>query len=164
MLIREIQQKDNESIAKVIRNIFHELDAPKTGTAYADPILDTLFEVYQKPKSIYFVVENNGKILGGGGLAPLEMLNQVQYDNSKVCELQKMYFAPEIRGKGFGKKIIENCFAFAKENGFTYCYLETLPYMAAAQKLYVNVGFTYLKQPMGNTGHGSCDVWMGKEL
>ena len=28
MLIREIQQKDNESIAKVIRDIFHELDAP----------------------------------------------------------------------------------------------------------------------------------------
>ena len=47
MIIREIQQKDNAQIAKVIRDIFHELDAPKVGTAYADPILDTLFEVYQ---------------------------------------------------------------------------------------------------------------------
>ena len=47
MLIRETQYKDNESIAKVIRDIFHELDAPKVGTAYADPILDTLYEVYQ---------------------------------------------------------------------------------------------------------------------
>ena len=62
MLIREIQQKDNESIAKVIRDIFHELDAPKVGTAYADPILDTLYEVYQAPSSIYYVVENDGKI------------------------------------------------------------------------------------------------------
>ena len=33
MFIREIEQKDNESIAKVIRAIFHELDAPKVGTA-----------------------------------------------------------------------------------------------------------------------------------
>ena len=53
MIIREIQQKDNVQIAKVIRDIFHELDAPKVGTAYADPILDTLFEVYQSPRSSY---------------------------------------------------------------------------------------------------------------
>ena len=69
MLIREIQQKDNESIAKVIRDIFHELDAPKVGTAYADPILDTLYEVYQEPRSIYYVVEKDGNVVGGCGVA-----------------------------------------------------------------------------------------------
>ena len=72
MLIREIQQKDNESIAKVIRDIFHELDAPKVGTAYADPILDTLYEVKQQTRSIYYVVEKYGKVVGGCGVAQLE--------------------------------------------------------------------------------------------
>ena len=62
MIIRAIQQKDNAQIAKVIRDIFHELDAPKVGTAYADPILDTLFEVYQAARYSYYVVEKDGKV------------------------------------------------------------------------------------------------------
>ena len=158
MLIREIQQKDNESIAKVIRDIFHELNAPKVGTAYADPILDTLYEVYQAPRSVYYVVENEGKVVGGCGIAPLEN------GDDSVCELQKMYFAPEIRGTGYAEKIIGRCLEFAKTQGFEICYLETLSFMTAAQKRYKRIGFENICGPMGNTGHNSCEVWMTKKL
>jgi putative acetyltransferase len=158
MLIREIQYKDNESIAKVIRDIFHELDAPKVGTAYADPILDTLYEVYQQPRSIYYIVENDGKVVGGCGVVPLENAAD------SVCELQKMYFAPEIRGTGYAEKIIEKCLKFAKTQDFQICYLETLSFMTTAQKLYKRIGFENIDGPMGNTGHNSCEVWMTKKL
>lgn len=158
MLIREIQQKDNESIANVIRAIFHELDAPKVGTAYADPILDTLYEVYQAPPSVYYVVEHDGKVVGGCGVAPLEN------GDDSVCELQKMYFAPEIRGTGYAEKIIEKCLEFAKTQSFEICYLETLSFMTTAQKLYKRIGFENICGPMGNTGHSSCEVWMTKKL
>lgn len=158
MIIREIQQKDNESIAKVIRDIFHELDAPKVGTAYADPILDTLYEVYQAPRSVYYVVEKEGKVVGGCGIAPLEN------GDDSVCELQKMYFAPEIRGTGYAEKIIGRCLEFAKTQGFEICYLETLSFMTTAQKLYKRIGFENIDGPMGNTGHNSCEVWMTKKL
>lgn len=158
MNIRAIKKDDNAQIATIIRNVFDELNAPKVGTAYADPILDTLYEVYQEPKSIYFVIENEGKIVGGGGLASL------QNGENVYCELQKMYFAPEARGLGLGKQIIEKCFVFAKEQGFKFCYLETLPFMENARKLYEKMGFQYLDKPLGATGHTSCDVWMIKEL
>lgn len=158
MLIREIQQSDNAQIAKVIRDIFHELDAPKVGTAYADPILDTLFEVYQKERAKYFIVEKNGVVVGGCGIAPLEN------GDASVCELQKMYFSPEIRGTGYAELIIEKCLIFAKEVGFEMCYLETLSFMNAAQKLYKRIGFDNINAPMGNTGHNSCEVWMIKKL
>jgi putative acetyltransferase len=158
MLIRVIQQKDNASIAKVIRDIFHELEAPKVGTAYADPILDTLYEVYQSSRSVYYVVELDGKVLGGCGVAPLENAEV------SVCELQKMYFAPEIRGTGFAEKIIEKCLECAKNQGFELCYLETLSFMTAAQKLYKRMGFEHIEGPMGNTGHNSCEVWMTKKI
>lgn len=158
MLFREIQQKDNESIAKVIRDIFHELDAPKVGTAYADPILDTLYEVYQAPRSVYYVVELDGKVLGGCGVAPLENAEV------SVCELQKMYFAPEIRGTGYAEKIINQCLEFASQQGFEICYLETLSFMTIAQKLYKRMGFEHIEGPLGNTGHNSCEVWMTKKL
>ena len=56
------------------------------------------------------------------------------------------------------------CLTKAKEFGFEFCYLETLPYMNAARKLYRKVGFQDLDTPMGNTGHYSCDLWMIKNL
>ena len=157
-IIREIQAKDNPEIAQVIRSVLLELGAPKVGTAYEDKATDSMFENYQKEKSRYFVVEFENRIIGGCGFA--------QLDNFKgtTCELQKMYFLPEARGKGTGAKLISKCLEKAKELGFTHCYLETMPYMSAAKKLYAKNGFSTLDKPMGNTGHYSCNVWMLKKL
>ena len=66
--IREIQKQDNGQMAAIVRDVLMDFGAPKVGTAYADPYLDTLFEVYDVPRAIYFVVESNGKILGGAGI------------------------------------------------------------------------------------------------
>lgn len=156
--IREIKPSDNPEIAAVIRNVLLEYNVPKVGTAYADPQLDFMFEAYDKPDAVYFVVENNGKIIGGAGISQLE--NEAK----TICELQKMYFLPDVRGLGLGSKMMEKCLSTAKEMGYEKCYLETMPYMEDAQKLYKKSGFDYLCEPMGNTGHTSCPVWMIKEL
>ncbi|WP_396198557.1 GNAT family N-acetyltransferase [Flavobacterium sp.] len=157
-IIREIESKDNLKIATVIRNVFEELDAPKVGTAYADPHLNTLFEVYQAENEIYFIVEMDGTILGGCGIG-----NLVEAE-FKICELQKMYLAKEARGKGIAKELMQKCLSFAKQVGYDKCYIETLPFMKDAQKLYVKSGFTFIDGPMGATGHNACDVFMIKDL
>ena len=128
------------------------------GTAYADPYLDLMFEEYQKPKSVYFMVENNSKIIGGAGVAQLES------EAETICELQKMYFLPETRGLGIGSKMMDLCLQSAKDFGYENCYLETMPFMHDAQKLYKKVGFEYISAPMGSTCHTSCTVWMLKAL
>jgi putative acetyltransferase len=156
--IRKIAPKDNLKIASVIRNIFEELDAPKVGTAYADPHLNTLSEVYEAENEIYFVVEQDGIILGGCGIGNL------MDSEFKICELQKMYLAKEARGKGIAQELMRNCLEFAKQAGYNKCYIETLPFMKDAQKLYVKSGFTYIDAPMGSTGHNACDVFMIKDL
>jgi putative acetyltransferase len=158
IIIREIQKKDNSAIAAIVRNVLMEMGAPKVGTAYADPYLDSLFEVYAVPKAIYFVVENNGKIIGGVGI------KQLDNSDENICELQKMYFLPEARGLGLGKKLMDLCIDKATEFGFESCYIETMTYMEAALKLYRKSGFEYLEQQIGNTGHNSCEVWMLKKL
>ena len=156
--IREIQRSDNPKIAKVIRAVLIEFGVPKVGTAYADKILDTLYEAYDTEKASYFVVEKDNEIYGGAGIK--------QLDNYKgnVCELQKMYFLPEVRGIGLGSVMMDICLSKATNFGFEQCYLETLPYMEDARKLYRSVGFVDLNAPMGNTGHYSCDLWMIKNL
>lgn len=156
--IRPIQEVDNEMIAAVIRSVLIEHDVPKVGTAYADVSLDQMFETYSAPRSRYFVVENDGKIIGGAGISQLEN------ESETICELQKMYFLPEARGLGVGSEMMEKCLTFAQSVGFEKCYLETMPYMHAAQKLYLKFGFHYIDAPMGCTGHTSCPVWMLKEL
>ncbi len=158
IIIREIQKEDNPAIAQVIRTVLIDLNVPKVGTAYADPQLDFMYEAYNSPKSAYFVVEKNGKIIGGAGVSQLEN------EKENTCELQKMYFLPEARGLGLGTEMMDKCLQKAKDFGYQKCYLETMPYMEAAQKLYKKSGFEYLCEPMGNTGHTSCPVWMLKEL
>lgn len=158
LIIRKIIKEDNQAVAQLIRAVFDELNIPKVGTAYEDPYLDFMFEEYNKPKSVYYVVENNGKIVGCAGIAPLENEAPV------ICELQKMYFLPETRGLGIGAKMMDKCLESAKDFGFENCYIETMPFMHAAQKLYKKSGFEYLDAPMGSTGHTSCPVWMLKKL
>lgn len=157
-IIREIKLEDNPKIAKTIRTILLEFGVPKVGTAYADVILDTLFEAYDIENAVYFVIEKDQKIYGGAGIKQLDNFN------GKVCELQKMYFLPEVRRIGLGSKMMNICLQKAKDFGFEQCYLETLPYMVDARKLYNKVGFKDLDGPMGDTGHYSCNLWMLKDL
>ncbi|MBO3117345.1 GNAT family N-acetyltransferase [Winogradskyella sp. DF17] len=134
------------------------MGVPKVGTAYEDKSLDCMYETYDMPKKVYFVVTDGKNILGGAGISPLDKYN------GNICELQKMYFRPEARGKGIGSKMMAKCLGFAKDNGFEKCYLETMPYMDDARKLYRKVGFETIDAPMGDTGHYSCTVWMLKDL
>ena len=158
IVIREIEQEDNPKIAKAIRSVLIELGVPKVGTAYEDRALDCMTETYMASNKAYFVVSSGDEIIGGAGISPLD-----NYEGN-VCELQKMYFMPEARGRGLGSEMMSKCLEFAKQAGFEQCYLETLPYMEDAQKLYRKVGFKSITQPMGNTGHYSCTVWMLKNL
>ncbi|MCL6265650.1 GNAT family N-acetyltransferase [Flagellimonas myxillae] len=156
--IREIQPKDNAQVAEVVRKVLVDMGAPKIGTAYEDKALNDMYAAYNVPRAVYYVVEENGEIIGCAGIAQLDNFE------GNVCELQKMYFLEEARGRGLGSKMIEVCLEKAKTFGFEACYLETMPYMEAAQKLYKKNGFEYIDEPMGNTGHYSCPVWMLKKI
>ncbi len=155
IIIREIEEKDNQAVGELVQKVLMEMGAPKIGTAYSDPYLFNLSDVYSQPKTIYYVIEIDSKIKGGAGIGTLE---------NDICELQKMYFLAECRGLGLGTKLMELCLAKAKEFGYSKCYLETMHYMEKAQRLYKKVGFEHIDAPIGNTGHTSCPVWMIKIL
>ena len=158
MLIRPINESDNKYISVILREVLIEMDIPRTGSAYEDPEIDNMYEYYQSNRSMYLVVEKNNKILGGAGI------NQLKNGDINICELQKMYFHKSIRGRGIGNKIIELCLDFALESNYKKCYIETMPNMVNAQKLYIKKGFKYISNSLGNTGHTACPVWMLKKL
>lgn len=156
--IRPIEKKDNGRIASIIRSILDDFGVPKVGTAYADKALNDMYATYNNERSCYYVVEDDGILLGGAGIAQLENYN------GPVCELQKMYFLPEARGRGVGSEMMRLCLNKAREFGYQQCYIETMPYMIAAQKLYERSGFVYIDGPIGDTGHYACQTHMLKKL
>jgi len=159
LLVRLIEPADNAAIASVIRQVSAEfgLTADK-GFTVADPDLDRLYELYNHPNSAYWVIELNGKILGGGGVAPL------QGGEADICELQKMYFMPELRGLGMAKALALRAMEHARGLGFKRCYLETTASLTRAVRLYEHLGFQHIDGPMGNTGHVDCEVTMLRSL
>ena len=112
--IRPIQPEDNPATAQMIRDVLIEQKAPKKGTAYEDPWLNKLYEYYDKPRFEYFVLSKNNQIVGGAGIAPIS-----DHQDEITCELQKMYFKPEIRKLGLGTKTIQKCLNFAKIHNVT---------------------------------------------
>ncbi|KZC39587.1 MULTISPECIES: GNAT family N-acetyltransferase [Rhodanobacter] len=157
-LIRRIEPSDNAAIAAIIRTVMPEFGADGPGFAIHDAEVDTMCEAYAQPRSSYFVVERDGAVIGGGGVAPL------QNAEADVCELRKMYFLPAARGIGAGAAMMQRCLDAARTHGFQRCYLETLTGMDAAQALYKRSGFTPLCAPLGGTGHFSCDRFFIREL
>jgi putative acetyltransferase len=152
-IVRRVQEKDNVQVASIIRTVMPAFGASGPGFAIHDPEVDNIFKSYSQTKAVYFVCEANGKVVGGGGVAPLEG------SDGTICELKKMYFLPEARGKGLGQRVLSSCLKAAKEIGFESCYLETFNTMKDAMKLYEKNGFSKINGPLGNTGHFSCDTF-----
>ena len=151
---RKIRQDDNSLIAKVIRQVLTEFGGNRPGTAYYDFDTDHMFEAYMAEGEAYFVAEYKGQIVGGSGI------KRLKGSEPEFCELQKLYLYPDARGLGLGKLLTQKCLDFAKESGYRKCYLETFPNMLSAISLYEKLGFQRLQSPIGDTGHGGCDVWM----
>ncbi len=135
-----------------------EFGANGAGFAIHDQEVDNMFSAHSGPRCSYFVCEVDGRIIGGGGIAPLEG------GDENTCELKKMYFLPEARGKGLGQQVLQRCLIAAKKKGFQYCYLETFNTMKDAMKLYAKNGFIKIPGALGNTGHFACDTFYQLDL
>lgn len=153
MTIRPIKTDDNKSIANIIRTVMPEFGASGQGFAIHDTEVDSMFSAYSKPDYAYIVCENNGYLVGGGGIGPLAG------GDADTCELKKMYFLSEGRGKGWGEAVLRACLDAARSAGYKYCYLETFNTMTGAMKLYEKMGFKKIPGALGNTGHFACDTF-----
>ncbi|UTV27375.1 bifunctional helix-turn-helix transcriptional regulator/GNAT family N-acetyltransferase [Photobacterium atrarenae] len=155
-VIRPLTPLDNAATAAVIRRVSAEYGlTTDKGYGVADPILDRMSEVYQADGSAYWVIEYQRRILGGGGIAPLA-------GEATLCELQKMYFLPELRGRGLARKLAVKALRFARAQGYRGCYLETTANLGEAIALYESLGFVQIPQALGSTGHDACEVRMLK--
>ncbi|GAB0169238.1 GNAT family N-acetyltransferase [Lysinibacillus sp. CTST325] len=157
MIIREIRKEDNAIVKEIIQDSLKSLGLAIPGTAYFDPQLNDLHQYYNNLKHAnYWVVEMEGEVVGGIGIAPFN-------EHDKVCELQKLYLSTKTQGLGFGKMLMETALSFASKH-YAKCYLETMHELKTACILYEKFGFTLLHEPLSGSDHSTMNAWYLKGL
>lgn len=79
-----------------------------------------------------WILEDAGNVVGSVALREL---------GEGVVELKRMYLRPEVRGQGFGRRLLAVALDWARSNGKAAVRLDTSERMVAAQRLYEAHGF-----------------------
>jgi len=103
---------------------------------------------YAPPEGeILLARDGQGKVVGCVGLRPIEP--------EGVCEMKRLYVAPEGRGLGLGNRLVEAIIQTAERAGYGEMRLDTLPTMKTAIALYERHGFEpmerYYDTPVAET-------------
>lgn len=130
--IRSATNADCKNIQTLVFSILEEYGL-KPDLQGTDQDITDVEKHYIERGGIFEIIENSdGELLGTVGLYPM---------NKTTVELRKMYFAPEIRGKGYGKQTLQRMIETAKTLGFKKIYLETASVLKEAVGLYEKFGF-----------------------
>ena len=156
--IRLIEPGDVPALLTIISESRAEYGVANRVAALLEPADHTLYELYQRQRSLYFVAVLGGEIVGGAGIAPLAASDPL------TCELQRMYLRRDARGRGIGNALLEQCLKAARQFLYVRCYLETINEMQEALEFYGRNGFRDLRAPTGRTGHEHNDRWLMRPL
>lgn len=135
--IRPIEEKDYITMSGIIERFLFE-EVPNMPKVNKPEDVRDIF--YTTPFICYHIIEHEGKIVGGGGLRELA-------GSVKTCEGSRMYFAPEVRGKGFAIPLLRLLSQEAMKRGYAKVFLETQPaFMTKANSIYQRCGFELTSQ------------------
>jgi len=130
--LRAATNADCEPVRDLVFTILCEYGLkPDLGCTDAD--LNDIEQSYLARGGVFHVLEEqDGSIIGSYGLYPME---------PGTCELRKMYLHQGYRGRGLGRRLLEDALACARQLGFTRITLETASVLKEAIRLYERYGF-----------------------
>ena len=118
-----------------------------------DDELKHLGKKYGLPYGRLYLAYYNNEVAGCIGLKKID---------EKNCEMKRLYVRPKFRGKQIGEQLIEKIIKDAKEIGYSYMLLDTLPFLKGAIYLYKKYGFyeiaSYNNSPMDTSIYMKLDL------
>ena len=97
-----------------------------------DEEISHLEEKYAPPRGRFYLLCVNGDVAGCVGMKPID---------ETCAELKRLYIRPEYRGKKRGEYLTRRILSDAKQEGYQYVRLDTLPPLKTALELYRRIGF-----------------------
>jgi GNAT superfamily N-acetyltransferase len=108
--------------------------------------LATLPGAYAPPRGRLLLARSRATTIGCVALRPLAQ---------DACEMKRLYVRPGNRGSGCGRCLVERVIHEARVIGYARMWLDTLPTMMQAQRLYEQLGFRdaapYTRNPIEGT-------------
>jgi N-acetylglutamate synthase-like GNAT family acetyltransferase len=98
-------------------------------------------ENFYPPQGRFYLAEYNGEIAGVGCL-------KILGDN--FGEIKRMFVQPELRGKGIGKRILDQLITDARTKGLTKIRLDSPKFSTISHGLYQSRGFQYIQPYQGS--------------
>lgn len=149
--LRDYASGDEVEVFRIVKDVLagYGLAANPEQT---DADLQDIRASYLSGGGAFRILECDGRIVGSYGLYPT---------TRQTCELRKMYLLPQLKGRGLGKRMMEDALRLAKELGFAEITLETNSCLKEALGLYRKYGFMEF-----TAGHLSdrCNLAMRKAL
>ncbi len=133
MAIRKAEAADAEAVGRLLHDFNTEYDEPTPGPRV---LADRIRELLAGGDTVV--------LLGGAGpdgVAVLRFRTAI-WTQTLECYLAELYVAPESRGQGVGRALMEAAMEAARRAGATYMDLATGEDDIAARALYESLGFS----------------------
>ncbi|MBM4029701.1 MAG: GNAT family N-acetyltransferase [Planctomycetes bacterium] len=130
--LRPATNADRQQITTLVYTVLGEYGLTPD-PQYTDADLKDIEQSYRQRGGVFYVLETeDGAIIGSYGLYPMQ---------PGMCELRKMYLRRDYRGRGYGRQMLEEALAQARQLGLGRITLETASVLKEAIRLYESYGF-----------------------
>jgi putative acetyltransferase len=150
IILDTLVSADEQKIIDLIRRSLDGFTEAGSVLAATYRRLEKLYDTYNQEGCRFIVVKDldHNTCIGAAGLAPLAGLPP----SDGVGEIRDVVVDESYRGRGIGRMLLERALDEARRLGYKRIYLETTPQMEKAQKLFLNFGFTPVKQQQHTPG------------
>jgi len=95
------------------------------------------FALRKSPRERIWIVENEGRIAGSVA---------VVRSSEREAQLRWLLLSPDLRGRGLGRRLVEEAVAFCREAGYSSVFLWTVDTLPVAGRLYRSAGFREMEK------------------
>jgi putative acetyltransferase len=129
--LRNFKKDDARNVRELIVSILTK-EYPYDRKAYADTDLDRIGEIYGGERECFFVIEEDGKIVGSAG---------VKWETKDDALLRRLFVHPSHRKMGYGSQLLKTAVKFCKDNNYKKIFFRCTDRMIDAMRLCEKEGF-----------------------